>query len=110
MILLRATAKSQPLICSMGSVSTVVVSWYQTSCKISSASASLPTRWRIKPSSLLPNRLMTDAIFFPVDEGIAGLMVNKSSMLVRKTDEQRGYFKEIEKYQIKATEDSGKVP
>src|ERR1700678_2640457 len=97
MILFRATANNQPLICSMGSVSTVVVSCYQTSCKISSASASLPTRWRIKPSSLLPNWLMTDAIFFPVGEGIAGLMVNNSSMLFRKTDQHGEYFKIGEK-------------
>jgi len=33
------------------------------------------------------------AIFFPVDEGIAGLMVNNSSMLFRKTDEHGEYFK-----------------
>src|SRR5579871_6615468 len=97
MILLRATANSQPLICSMGSVSTVVVSWYQTSCKISSASASLPTRWRMKPSNRLPKRLMTDAIFFPVDEGIRGLMVNVSSMLTRKTGEWGEYFKKGKK-------------
>src|SRR5580658_5302893 len=97
MILLRATANSQPLICSMGSVSTVVVSWYQTSCKISSASASLLTRWRMKPSSRLPKRLMTDAIFFPGDEGIRGLMVKMSSILTRKTGEWREYFKKVKK-------------
>src|SRR5580658_7328805 len=100
MILLRATANSQPLICSMGSVSTVVVSWYQTSCKISSASASLPTRWRMKPSSRLPNRLTTDAIFFPGDEVIRGWMVNMSSILTRKTGEWGEYFKKGKKIQV----------
>src|SRR5580698_4820988 len=47
----------------------------------------------MKPSSRLPKWLMTDAIFFPGDEGIRGLMVKMSSILTRKTGEWGEYFK-----------------
>ncbi len=48
---LRATRNSHALMFSMASRSTNLLSWNQTSCKISSASASLRVRPRMKPYS-----------------------------------------------------------
>jgi hypothetical protein len=69
-ILFLATRYSHALVCSIGPALTTLLNWYQTSCRMSSASASLFTRLRINPNRLLPYDAMVCMIWLFLSWGI----------------------------------------